>query len=201
MAKRTARICATALICPLIAAIVMWARSTHAQAARDYELICAARQNDLKRVASLLDQGASPNAIYYGGEHTAMLDDIRRCLRRLTKRTGAVDEGQTVLLTALSAWWKPEGGTDEPDGNTAIVRLLVDHGAKVNCVDDCGDTPLILACISERTDLVRFLIAHRATVNVKDRYGYSALDYVSGTHQHGYIPAIVDLLKHAGAHQ
>ena len=59
-------------------------------------------------------------------------------------------------------------------GNTDIVGMLIQRGAKVNELSQMG-TPLICAACQGRTDMMRFLLARGADVNAQDVTGGTAL--------------------------
>jgi uncharacterized protein len=46
-------------------------------------------------------------------------------------------------------------------GYTDVVRVLLSSGMNAIAVLPCGVTPLLLACIHERTELIRMLVAER----------------------------------------
>lgn len=56
--------------------------------------------------------------------------------------------GQTALMLAVS------------HGRTAMVRLLLDDGADVNCQDEDGSTALMCASEHGHTDIVKLLLAN-----------------------------------------
>jgi ankyrin repeat protein len=47
-----------------------------------------------------------------------------------------------------------------------VIEYLVEHGAKVNCIDHYGITPLHILSEYGRIDLVRLLVEHGADVNL-----------------------------------
>ena len=80
-------------------------------------------------------------------------------------------------------------------GNTAIARLLLEHGANVNVQDQNGGTPLIMAAVNNHTETVETLLDAGAQVDRPDVHGFSPL-LVSATK--GYLqPA--QLLARRGA--
>ncbi len=165
----------------------------------DSQLIEALKHNELQSVSIQLNRGANPNAPDETDARTSFWGGIKTLAQYWLRSKPAAAKPRSALLVALGAWWRPKGGTDSPPQNAAIVALLVSYGADVNfrCTD--GDTALIEAAISGRPEIVQLLIERGADVKPRDAYGYSALDYVDGRHQHAYIPSIESQLRRAGA--
>lgn len=182
----------------LVIALPIWPLYRQIRQERlDQALIAAIRRNDARTVAALLSQGAAANAVAYPTEErpfwTAFMD-------RLRGKTPTL--GECALMTAFEAWWNPEGGSDEPPENTAIIHLLLDRNADVNCRGEMKVTPLIEAALSRRPALVQRLIDKGAELNAKDDYERTALSYVGSTGmQHPYYPEIERILKRAGAEE
>ena len=77
-----------------------------------------------------------------------------------------------------------------------LGRLLsLDVYADVNCADDNGDTPLIIACRDANADIVKMLLHAGAKVNLQNKNGMSALMACA---QNGDKTMMGDLMK-AGA--
>lgn len=57
------------------------------------------------------------------------------------------------------------------NGDVSVVKLLLQHGAKVDADDGSGQTPLFLAANWSRYDAVELLIEHGANVNRCDTNG------------------------------
>jgi ankyrin repeat protein len=81
-------------------------------------------------------------------------------------------------------------------GDAARVAGLLDEGANPEQIDSLGRTPLLLAVIAHREDMVGLLLAHHADPNVSDHSGQTPLQRASLDNQLN----IVSLLKRAGAH-
>ncbi|NXC32848.1 AN34B protein, partial [Campylorhamphus procurvoides] len=85
-----------------------------------------------------------------------------------------------------------------------LTRLLIDGGAYVNESNSRGETPLMVACMTEHTDLqsaskakmVKYLLDHKADPNIQDKSGKTAL-------MHACLgragPEVVSLLLRGGA--
>ncbi len=50
------------------------------------------------------------------------------------------------------------------NGNTEVVKLLLEHGANVNQQNENGQTPLRTACIYANSDVVQILLKHGADI-------------------------------------
>lgn len=55
-------------------------------------------------------------------------------------------------------------------GHLKIVKCLVKNGAKVNAVNNDGESPLFLATCANRTEIIQFLIENGADVNIKSNF-------------------------------
>ena len=55
------------------------------------------------------------------------------------------------------------------------MKLLLDNGADVNARDNGGNTPLIMASMCGRIEVVSMLLKNGADVNATTNSGYSAL--------------------------
>ena len=64
------------------------------------------------------------------------------------------------------------------NGNTEVVKLLLEKGADVNVkrADD-GTTALWIASYEGKTEVVKLLLEKGADVNVKDKDGVTAVSY------------------------
>ena len=162
----------------------------------DAKLLDAAQKNDPTDVRALLTAGADANARAADGStpmiYAAHFGDVRGVQAllgakgdpNLTNRYGvgpmheaALRADAGLLETLITA------GADVdlalPQGETALmlasrtsgvdaVRLLIQHGAKVNVVERWqGQTPLMYAAANDRGEVVAALIAAGADVNAR----------------------------------
>ncbi|ODQ50797.1 ankyrin, partial [Saitoella complicata NRRL Y-17804] len=61
-------------------------------------------------------------------------------------------------------------------GDLEMVRLLLNHGARINHHGDKGDTPLHDAVANEHEDVVRILLASGANPMIKNKGGETSID-------------------------
>ncbi|XP_078661470.1 uncharacterized protein LOC144905609 [Branchiostoma floridae x Branchiostoma belcheri] len=81
------------------------------------------------------------------------------------------------------------------NGQTGVVKLLIQHGADVGARDWYSRTALHLASEDGQTGVVELLIQHGADLEARSRNGRTALHWAS---QHGQT-GIVELLIQHGA--
>lgn len=93
-------------------------------------------------------------------------------------------------------------------GHLAMVKMLVDAGARVNVLDMNGQTPLFEAAYHGHIDIVRFLLESRASPNFKNRK-YSQPLWAAASQNHLEVVrclldhgarATVKMLRHAASH-
>ena len=121
-------------------------------------LMYAALYGDVDATARLLEAGADPNAASDGGTTALMLAVHDADKARLLLEAGAnpnvrPDDGRTALIIASSQL-----------GSSAIVKLLLDHGANVSAVTANRTTALRLAAGTGDGEVMRLLIDHGANL-------------------------------------
>lgn len=77
-------------------------------------------------------------------------------------------------------------------GDTKTVRFLIGKGAKIDCIDEHGMTPLMEACCLS-PEVVRLLISAGADVNFRNRSGFTPLMYAAHC---GQLEIVRILLQH-----
>ena len=127
-------------------------------------LAYAAYYRSVKAAEVLLNHGAKVNALVHGS--TALyfaIDGGTVPVVKLLLESGAdlTITNEPFLLRVLKGSYKP--GMD-----TAIVELLLSHGADPNCCDRKGRTPLFLATVKYKPDIMSLLLAHGANPNRED---------------------------------
>ncbi len=125
----------------------------------------------------LLEHGANPNA---SGNYPAFQRNPTGAIVSVS-----LGEGPVAAL---------EIACDQ--GNAAIVKLLLDHGASVNARNKQGKTPLRLVVEKGSTDVVTALLRAKADPNLADTKGDLPLHAAIWR---GDQPIVEDLLRHGAA--
>jgi cytohesin len=149
----------------------------------------AAKDGDLEQVKKLIAQGADVNAMNNQGRtplHLAAFHGHREVAALLVARgadvnTSMRDDPWTPLLDAACT------------GRTQVVKLLLQHEAKVDAGDSHGYTPLLYAIWSADEESVRTLISAGADVNKRPSKDDSLPLFYAVWHGHaGIVKAIMD---------
>lgn len=152
-------------------------------------LVAAVNAGNLQGTFLLLDNGANP---HYQNTYKQM----PLCLAVIDS-----DYEMTKLLLDFSEYFTKDylGNTDlfyaAENGDTAIVRLLVEHGAIINEQNNSGVTPLMAAAANGNYETVRYFVNHKADISITDDSNYTALLYAIRSKN----VKIVDLLIDNGA--
>ena len=65
------------------------------------------------------------------------------------------------------------------NGNTALAKLFIEKGAKINLADKWGYTALIYSARNGKSEMINELIQAGANVNAQDKKGWTALMWVA----------------------
>jgi hypothetical protein len=127
----------------------------------------AITEGNLKRVASLLNKGASVNGVSSDGLapiHAAIYSGREDMVSLL------IDRGADVNLQAHNHLYTPLYKAAIL-GKTNLVRLLLDRGANINIQDAMGRTPLFGAASLGHLAVVELLLSRGADIYVTDNNG------------------------------
>ncbi|HEY7389121.1 MAG TPA: ankyrin repeat domain-containing protein [Bryobacteraceae bacterium] len=160
-------------------------------------LMTAARTGSVDAVTLLLDRGASVNAKDSAHEQTALmwavLENHGELVNLLLTRGADINAHTKVTMpkgeyvparpagaagTGIirqRALPTPDGGMTPllfavRDGNAAMVRLLLDHGADINQASGNHTSPLIVALLNGQLGLATELLSRGADPNAADDY-------------------------------
>jgi ankyrin repeat protein len=155
-------------------------------------LIYAIKINSVAVVKTLLAHGADPNAKVADGLpalfRTGRSPEIAAALIEAHADVNAVagDSRQTLLHGAAA------------DGNTDIVKLLLNAKANVNARDVSGETPLHSAVRSGKDDIVALLLDAKADPNARNNYGVTPLDLAKNNRTSGSLSGGVLTINSSG---
>ncbi|KAM4629282.1 cyclin-dependent kinase 4 inhibitor C [Polymixia lowei] len=134
--------------------------------------LCSASANgDLRGVLSLLDNGADVNGYNIFGRTSLQVvrlscPDVAVALLEAGADPNVRDPVHSLTITHDAA----------RDGFLDLVRVLVEHGADANLLDDRGNLPLHLAAEEGRLEVVRFLIGRTVNPGRRNTQGRSPYD-------------------------
>ena len=138
----------------------------------DESLHSAVSRGNIERVRMLVERGADLNAegmygrtpLYYAAlcGQSNIVDYLLDKGADPTK--GASWKGHNTPLHVAAF-----------EGHVSIVAALIEHGVKVDLLDDAQQTPLHEAAWHGQPDVVRYLISQGADVNAKDKSGHTPL--------------------------
>jgi ankyrin repeat protein len=161
----------------------------------------------------LLEQGAQVEATnVYGGTALNIAAELGRleCVKRLVQAKanvnvvtagernplfGAAERGHEQVVRALleagadAAWISPRDKLPTLyaaalSGSPQVVKLLIDHGAKVDAQTAKGETALIAAAYAGKPEVIEVLLGAGADKSVADERGRRALDYAAARGDH-----------------
>ena len=116
------------------------------------KIFAAVKNNDIKEVRSLLDQGADPNSYDEDGDHLLMYAafySTANCMELLIQKGSNVNAKNSLDETALM--WALH--------DLAKTKLLIRHGADVNAKAKSGNTPLLIASVGHgKYEAVKLLL-------------------------------------------
>ncbi|MES0490291.1 MAG: ankyrin repeat domain-containing protein [Leptospirales bacterium] len=138
-------------------------------------------QANTKKVLSIADESILFHSV--NGYGDGILRALKKGANVNSKDIKAGDEGETPLLKAAA------------NGDVETVKLLLEHGADINAIDDRAESALLSASYLGHYELVKFLIENGANIENPGNKGYTPL-YVAA--YKGYYN-IVDLLLQKGA--
>jgi uncharacterized protein len=207
------------LLQALVLTIVVSIQAAHGQALD--ELLRAADDGDLRRVAFYLDRGLDPNSSDADGitilmrasrvGHAEMASFLVSRKASLGRQTST---GDTALMMACLGGHFPvvkllvEAGAPLANGkgwqplhyaafggSAETVRFLLDRGADKNALAPNLYTPLMLAARNGHADAARELLLHKADVSQRGQADETAL----GIAKRKEDQTMIELLKRAGA--
>lgn len=152
----------------------------HADSLSD-ALCAAAEKGDLPAVEMVLKQGANINAKDARG-YTALMNATFGGRVKIVKYLVGQKAGleikdtfgeRTALMLAVRR------GADKEDriASYQAAKLLLENGARTDCLFQIGITPLMLVCRDGDLEMAQLLIKHGADIYAKDEFGNTPLTW------------------------
>ncbi|XP_053671645.1 protein fem-1 homolog CG6966 isoform X2 [Anopheles nili] len=125
--------------------------------------------NDLRTLVTMKTNGVTPLLIACRNGHFDVVQYlIKRCHADVEQSGSVIFDGEKIE-GAPPLWCASAAG------HTNIVKLLVQHGAKVNSTTKTNSTPLRAACFDGHYDIVKYLVSQGADIEVANRHGHTCL--------------------------
>ena len=105
--------------------------------------------------------------------HWACLGGHTTILRFMIEHKAPIDEPSDNELGQYPMHWACV------NGHVSVVDILIKAGASIDCVDNKGCTPLIVACQYGKTMLAGYLLGRGARIHMVDKDGDSALHWAA----------------------
>jgi len=147
------------------------------------DLLAAVKLNNIPAAEALFARGMDVNTTDPGANTLLMIaiqNDCEEMFRLLVRQKARLDArnqyGETALMLAAAK------------GNLEQVKLMVEHGAKINIA---GWNPLIYAAWRGRTEVVKYLLDQGAEIDAVSPNGISALMMAA---RGGYLDTVKLLL-------
>ena len=173
-------------------------------------LHAASRRGHLEVVKLLLQRGADVNALDNANKTAAELaleNDHADVAESIAEYKSDMNPRNRIPPTTLDTDDFGQYGTSEDgkdlseaslhtaskEGDTDVVKLLLERGADINSLGRSINSPLMAAASEGKADVVRLLIERGAKVDLRDREGWTALILAS---RYGHLEALRVLIDH-----
>lgn len=143
-----------------------WVYKAKTQRDLNRQLIAVVLDGDAEAAQSLLKRGADPNIRNVPEQPLSLLRLIRHAFHKDSKtaQDHMDSESRTMLEMALDI----DGEHDPENENVALVKVLLDAGARTEDSSFCHQTPLMWAISYDRLQTVQTLLDHGADLLAKD---------------------------------
>lgn len=161
----------------------------------------------MKKLLLVVCAGAALTGVYHmhsagverGPRRTPLMDALgakeETQAKKLIESGAALDAkdkwGRTPLHYAVYRWFNGNGAgginavKSPGSGSEELVNLILDRGANIDAQDNDGNTPLMIAVISQQPDMVQLLINRGAATNIQNNKGKTALELETSTGRFG----------------
>lgn len=156
-------------------------------------LFNSVQQGHVNVIRKLLKAGTNPNVFDGEGEPLIFVPVVNGDYDTLEVllesdvcdiNLKSLDSATSALTTAV--------GLDDLD----MVKFLIKAGANVDCIDESGKTPLLLALQEGKFRIAQYLMKQGSDVNVVDGLGQSALFLIANGGNNDCLKTVKKLMKY-----
>ena len=145
----------------------------------------AAHKGDMCNILRLISKGAratcmtkkSETPLHFAAAQHDHHSETIQIINTLCCKGADINEKDCLGYTPLHVLINSQ--SDAAADDTDIAKCMLDLGADING-HDCGFTPLMAAVMQRKYKMVNFLLDNGALMDVKNPYGYTALDLAIG---------------------
>lgn len=196
--------------------------ATHAGSFDDF--FAAIRRNDAGTILSLIRRGFDPNTVDEAGQPGLMMAVDLQSVRAVEALLSAPNvqaevrnkKGESALMLCAirgdlalaklliehdadvnKTGWTPlhyaASGTSQ--NQVEMVRLLLDNAAYIDAASPNGSTPLMMAAMYGRSDVLKVLIEEGADASLRNEKGLTAIDFAQQVGRTANVEAIATALR------
>lgn len=194
----------------------------HAGSFEDF--FTAIRRNDAGTIQALLRRGFDPNTVDETGQPGLMMAVDLQSVRAVEALLSAPNiqaevrnrKGESALMLCAirgdltlaklliehdadvnKTGWTPlhyaASGTTQ--NQVEMVRLLLDNAAYIDAASPNGSTPLMMAAMYGRSDVLKVLIEEGADASLRNEKGLTAIDFAQQVGRSANVEAIASALR------
>lgn len=133
----------------------------------------AAQVGAAESVAYLLERGAKLDSAPEGLRFTALHHAMTGCWRDRKREVESTNRTRKIFRSPI-----PDPGALPSDGNSAVIKMLVDHGADLRAKDFQGNEPLHIAAWALDAEAIEFVLTEygsKVDVNAQGQVGLTPL--------------------------
>lgn len=198
--------------------------SLPARAGSFEDFFTAIRRNDASTIQALIRRGFDPNTVDEAGQPGLMMAVDLQSMRAVEALLSAPNieaevrnkKGESALMLCAirgdlplaklliehdadvnKTGWTPlhyaASGTSQ--NQVEMVRLLLDNAAYIDAASPNGSTPLMMAAMYGRSDVLKVLIEEGADASLRNEKGLTAIDFAQQVGRSANVEAIAAALR------
>lgn len=204
------------------AALALLGLPAHAGSFEDF--FTAIRRNDASTIQALIKRGFDPNTVDESGQTGLMMAVDLQSMRAVEALLSAPNiqaevrnkkgesalmlcaiRGDLVLAKLLiehdadvnKTGWTPlhYAASGNSQNQVEMVRLLLDNSAYIDAASPNGSTPLMMAAMYGRSDVLKVLIEEGADASLRNEKGLTAIDFAQQVGRSANVETIAAALR------